>query len=154
MSMDPKIAWFAGLYEGEGTIRWNSGAVHMVIGSTDHDVLLRVQRTVGGCVNGPYHRPPRKPVWYWSLNNWREVIPLAEAILPLLGARRRAQVEAVLSHRPAIPRGVLACPVVPEPSSKGYDRHRSLGIPVCDTCRESKRLKTAAQRASSKRSKI
>src|SRR5262249_60068126 len=46
--------------------------------------------------------------------------------------------------------GQLVCPDSPEPSAKGYQRHRRLGIPVCDICRESFRLYYAEKRRWSK----
>jgi hypothetical protein len=144
------VAWAAGLFEGEGSIGTfrskNCETPRLVLSMTDYDVIVRLHQTVGfGRVNGPYQRnrakPTWKPQWVWSVTGFERVQALLAAWWPWLGARRRAQVTAVLMRaraRPVPARNRVACP-------KGhlYDaRRNSKGARICSIC----------QRASNRRS--
>jgi hypothetical protein len=90
-------AWFAGLFEGEGTIGFTgANTVRLAIKMTDRDVLERAQRVAGGKVR----RSPRKnipahwkPIWDWYIDRSDLVGPVLEKIEPYLLARRRGRLE-------------------------------------------------------------
>jgi hypothetical protein len=98
------IAWAAGLFEGEGAASPNNGYPRLQMEMCDLDVLQRLQRVLGGNINGPYQRTrvpqdsaafkwasqPR-PHYHWSINR-RPLVELAvELMWPWLHERRRAQ---------------------------------------------------------------
>lgn len=100
-------AWFAGYYEGEGSIVLTRPKVHggrylrMSIGSTDEDVLMRIHKRLGGSLSGPRttltpRGAPGKPIYNWQLTRTNVVRMVAEGILPYLGDRRSADVQRCL----------------------------------------------------------
>ena len=99
------LAWFCGLFEGEGWVdhRPNGkGATTrgLCIEMTDRDVLDRIVAGLGvGTVRGPYGGT-NKPRFHWSLRRWYEVEPLIEAMLPLMGERRRVRLQGLLDDPP------------------------------------------------------
>lgn len=95
-------AWFAGYYEGEGSItlakRKNGTYLRLSIGSTDLDVLERVQERFGGGITRQRRENPRhKPFFRWQLTRTEEVRVIAERILPLLGSRRAHDVRSAFA---------------------------------------------------------
>src|SRR5262249_42311059 len=153
-----EIAWAAGLYEGEGTIvriakvGKNGGpSSWMSIRMTDREPIEEMVRIFGGSFSDKVRVPSETAKGYkvkygWRVSAWRDIIRVAEAIYPWLSPRRKAQVDAVMAFRPEHPRGELACPSEPFPSVLGYQRHRKLGIPVCDICLKSWNLYSAERR--------
>ena len=106
-----RLAWVAGLVEGEGTIRThktrhsptaNRTYAYPMVGiqMTDEDVLRRVQEWTGlGNVIGPYSipsRPRAKPFWMWKVQRKDQAITLITALWPLLCGRRKEQARTVL----------------------------------------------------------
>ena len=106
-----RLAWVAGIIEGEGTIRIHKTrhsptanrtyAYPLVaVQMTDEDVLNRVHEWTGlGKVNGPYSipsRPTAKPFWSWRVYKKDEAIALIAALWPWLCERRRNQARSVL----------------------------------------------------------
>jgi hypothetical protein len=100
-----EIAWAAGLFEGEGSAvvcfqRLKRGSsergkpyLQLTLSSTDLDVLQRLQRLVGGRLNGPYQwGDKRKPIWRWQMTGQKEVDRVVCLLFPWLGARRQWQV--------------------------------------------------------------
>lgn len=108
-----KIAWAAGLFEGEGSIM----LVHqrgwwvplLSLGMTDEDVVRRYHSIVGrGAVRGPVKRANRKPMFNWRANGWYCSDEILTAFLPHLGKRRGSRARYVLAReRPGMgnPRG-------------------------------------------------
>lgn len=91
--MDNKqsLAWFAGLFEGEGCFRISKGhSQGIMIQSTDLDVLEKVQNLFGGSIYTAYDRPD-KPNWkkcyQWYLGKGSE--DLVRMIYPYLMSRRQ-----------------------------------------------------------------
>ena len=82
--MDPiQIAWAAGLYEGEGTVRRQ-----LEIEMTDQDVINRF-RDIMDCGDVTYReRPNVKPAWRWRAGNKRDVSRCLTLMLPFFGNRR------------------------------------------------------------------
>jgi hypothetical protein len=97
------VAWFAGLFEGEGWVAClPAGGIVVVIGMTDKDVLRRVQTLFGGSLNGPYPRKNEraKPMFVWKVSGIRNAELIFELISPFLGERRLAQfTEAIAKWR-------------------------------------------------------
>ncbi len=150
---EAEIAWAAGLYEGEGTaIYLKSGRSQwMAIRMTDKEPIERMCRLFGGNFKDAFINPGEvgkgyKPKFMWRVSAWRDIIRVTEAIYPWLSPRRQRQIDAVLVHKPAHPRGELACPPEPIPSVLGMQRHRKNGVPPCDTCRRSWNLYYAERR--------
>ena len=95
------VAWFAGLFEGEGCIspdyqkdkRNTSGQptprYYITITMTDKDVITRLKDLFGGRI---YDRPPQKEGWKhqyrWFLYEKEKVRTLLAASLPYFGDRR------------------------------------------------------------------
>jgi hypothetical protein len=97
-----EVAWAAGLFEGEGSTVFNrqrSGGkpyVQLTLSMTDLDVLQRLNRLLGGRVNGPYQwGEKRKPIWRWQMTGQGEVDRVVCLLFPWLGARRQWQVRNV-----------------------------------------------------------
>lgn len=96
-----ETGWVAGLFEGEGTIVLNGSdrrrRVRVAVGSTDHDVLVRLQALAGGKLNGPYSRGPNKPIWHWRIDKQAEVEAFLRLVVPHLCSRRRVKAEEALA---------------------------------------------------------
>ncbi len=144
----------------------------LVIRMTDREPVETMQRVFGGVVRdqppSPYEATRGyKAKYRWTVGAVDDVIRLCNLMLPFLSPRRQAQIQIALNElRPRIRRKVIAgnkrngelptlrsrktgelvCPAEPEPSARGYQRHRLLGIPCCDICRQSFRLYYAERR--------
>lgn len=108
--VDPiEIAWAAGLYEGEGCCFLTpaspghpSGQPHLVISMTDLEPLLRFQRVFGGVgrIEGPLidkRRPDvAKPIWRWSIKQWKACQQILHYLVPHLSPRRIEQARPIL----------------------------------------------------------
>jgi hypothetical protein len=107
------VAWVAGFFEGEGSFvvgRGGSGRkyLHLRLGSTDKDVLDRLQSLAGGRVIGPRRKQAlhHKDFWVWGISSHADAVALSHEILPYLGERRRRQFDkamAALADQPALP---------------------------------------------------
>ena len=104
-----KIAWAAGLFEGEGTVSssfHNKGTVKRTLARivlTDEDVLKHFSKVVGfGNFRGPYRQKKRnrKPFWVWQTGKYEYIQTLYRMFLPHLGTRRKQQFEDGLKHKP------------------------------------------------------
>lgn len=90
------MAWAAGLFEGEGCISGHSAGKdgrwypQLSMTQTDHDVLLRFQRIVGGNVRTRKTQIPRhhKDVWVWSTGGYDRCLLIFDRFRPYLGTRR------------------------------------------------------------------
>lgn len=97
--------WLAGFLEGEGSFtvqnrlsasgnpcqRWA-----VTVGSTDLDVLTRAAEIMCARLYGPVERAGRKPIWSAQLRSKGAVLKLATDLRPLMGERRRAQIDKML----------------------------------------------------------
>ena len=111
--MDVELAWFAGLFEGEGTVTWDKRyhTMRLSVGSTDLDVLERVQQATGvGTISGPYKGQGKstpehyKPMYGWYLSNHQDQLDLWEKIRPMMSARRSARFDELCAMYDAAPR--------------------------------------------------
>lgn len=90
---DEKIAWAAGLFEGEGTMVYADNGFQLRVHMTDLDVLENLLEVVGvGKIYGPHAYPRtdgavRKPSWIWICRG-KAVKPLMRDFAPWLGRRR------------------------------------------------------------------
>lgn len=98
--MDPKVAWAAGIIEGEGCFTLHTNNIYLEIDMCDKDVIDRLKDIFPtGTVRGPYFhkkRPNNKPRWRFDAFGTR-CLPIIEAILPLLGERRTTKVKEILA---------------------------------------------------------
>jgi hypothetical protein len=133
-SSETMIAWFVGLFEGEGTfVNTTKYAGSMRISTTDKDVANRIVEVVGGNLDGPYVSVNGvKDYWVWSLNRREELEILIPKMLPLLGNRRRKRAVALLERLNSRPR--VVCGTV-----GGYQKHHRLGQAPCDDCLQARR---------------
>lgn len=91
-------AWFAGLFESQGTAvyhRTSRHRVRMQLKSTDEDVVRLAESRIGGKVFGPYQYRyrdgiARKAFWIW-VSDGLDPSNVAAEIWPWLGRRRRSR---------------------------------------------------------------
>lgn len=124
MTTKAEIAWAAGLFEGEGSICTSptkrSATRRIVLSSTDKDVLERFGAVVeAGKLYGPHKQRGKgyKPIYTWSISDYKEVQRIAEAFLPWLGKRRTEAVEQFMEELPDGPR-----PAQPKEQSQMFNR--------------------------------
>lgn len=146
-----EVAWFAGLFEGEGNICCQNGRrLRMQLGSTDLDVLQKIQAIFGGRIDSKkVAKPHYKPFWVWEAG--QVLTPqLAPLILPFMGSRRTEQITKALDEaaswvRPAnYQKARKTCP-----KGHKYDFLNSRGARCCRRCTteqqsESRRRRKAA----------
>ena len=92
------VLWFAGLFEGDGclsnyyTSDRNASKWQMMLNMTDHDVVQKIHRLFGGKL---YFResknPKHKDKSYWQTGDTRVIYALCAAMIPFMGARRKAK---------------------------------------------------------------
>ena len=101
------IAWFTGLFEGEGCFSIEkNGNTKLAISMTDPDVIDRVKSLFPKCQNMQPIQP--KPVrdfystpkvrYTWRVSDPDEVRRITEMMLPWLGERRTAKAQMLLEH--------------------------------------------------------
>jgi hypothetical protein len=90
-------AWFAGVFEGEGTITFagrKRNQVQLRISMTDEDVVRRCHEIAGGYFRSERHREKRyKPFWRWEIGGAQKVSEVLDRIEPYLGKRRWARAQ-------------------------------------------------------------
>lgn len=102
------IAYFAGLFEGEGTIRtdryyWYKGKkkerkthqIKLRIQMTDLEPLMRAQSIMGGRIQGPYHykKENHKKYWAYDIDGNKNVKMVCGLIWGYLSPRRQEQLK-------------------------------------------------------------
>ena len=101
-SMTPvELAWFTGLYEGEGSVGRKNGIARslcLAISMTDEDIVRRAHALTGVGYTAPAAKRPAhyKPAWTWRVSKGDNVVTLLNLMLPLLGHRRRTHAENLL----------------------------------------------------------
>jgi hypothetical protein len=89
---EPSLAWFAGLFEGEGSFWFSLGrAKGLQITMTDLDVLEKVQSLVGGSISAADRRNKKdhwKEAYRWYLGNPQARV-LTLKMFPYLLSRRQ-----------------------------------------------------------------
>lgn len=105
MTEPEKLAWCAGLFEGEGSITLrtdNHLRLNASLGSTDLDVLTRFHEYMGiGKILGPYSykNSNYKQYWQWKIYSINDFMVFTSKIGHMLGERRSARLQEVLSKR-------------------------------------------------------
>lgn len=80
MDEKEKLAYLAGIIDGEGNIDIAKGPIHnrmkspsyslrLAVGNTDEKLLLWLKDNFGGSIYKQLQRPNRKPSWTWTLTN-------------------------------------------------------------------------------------
>lgn len=96
---ESKLAWLAGIIEGEGCIAFTGrNSVMLTVNMTDEDVVRKcLSMARCGKIRGPYRLGGRgSPIWSWGVGNehsLRRIIPL---LIPWLGRRRSARAEQAM----------------------------------------------------------
>lgn len=149
MKNQQQIAWFAGLFEGEGCItRQPRKAICLQISSTDLDVLQKAVSIMGGRIKGPRHdgNPKHKPRYEWYLTSINEVMDVVNLIRPWLCSRRKQQISVAMSGLIRQPeRRVLVTAkecgkVSPEAiTTSGAKSHIRRGEKPCSSCAQAYR---------------
>lgn len=95
---DEEWAWVAGLLEGEGSFYVHRGKYgRAYCAMTDLDVIEKLQLNLGGIIQEREPGPKgTKVVYAWSLNPQAQVKELLVKLYPLMGTRRRVQINTVL----------------------------------------------------------
>lgn len=93
------LAWFTGLFEGEGCFVFNKDKPkRMAISLTDYDVLERIQLNFGGTVSPLKKRKEHwKDAWIWSIGG-EDALKLAKDIHPFLLSRRSKRCEEFINN--------------------------------------------------------
>lgn len=160
------IAWFAGLFEGEGCLSIErNGNTKLSIGMTDLDIIERVRTLFPNCNNTkPRQQKPVRPeyrmpkvIHSWRVSDPQEVRRIIVLMLPFLGERRSARAREVLEHldtRPGIgsyQRNKTHCAQGHEytPENTVYGRDGNALYRRCRTC-----MKTWWTANNAKRSKL
>jgi hypothetical protein len=118
--------WFAGLFEGEGSVSAGKGGLTLRAGITmsDLDILQRAQKIIGGRLNGPIkprgvgqadgsrallrrNGTPHKPLWALRWSGWRAAM-MMERLIPYLGVRRGKQAGSAVERWRARPAAMKA----------------------------------------------
>jgi hypothetical protein len=102
--------WLAGWLEGEGCFQLVQvrkkdrptnrlyTQIKITARSVDLDTLERVQRIVGGVINGPYEYVGNQPLWHWSFNSRAEALNLMRRLHPHMSQRRRVKIADILNQ--------------------------------------------------------
>lgn len=101
MASEIEIAWAAGLFEGEGcaTMSSHGGRTpHLLLCSTDEDVVLRFRRIVGeGNVYRRERPHGRKTTYQWSTAKKAGIERILFSFMPYLGKRRAFRAKELLA---------------------------------------------------------
>lgn len=101
---DAEAAWIAGIVEVKGSITTNGRRQPLVqVKMTEEDVVDRLRRVSGmGRVTGPHfpsaRSTARRASWAWTVSRVDDVVTLLRHVWPLLGERRRDQVDALVER--------------------------------------------------------
>ena len=140
MGLSSDIAYFAGLFEGEGWVNGKTGTNtwRLGINMTDLEPLQESLRIMGGKINGPYDRTKygaKKLIYSWTLHGYENVERVYKLIKRFLSPRRIIQFDIALSIKP---RKLQPCGTY-----GGFQRHfRRKEIPCteCSSARNSYQL--------------
>ncbi len=97
---ESRVAWIAGIIEGEGYIGVRNGRPVIQVVMTDEDIIMRLlEWSEVGNITGPI--PPREgqnlEKWKWSVTKRDDAAGLLKLLVPWLGYRRLEKALTVLS---------------------------------------------------------
>ncbi len=104
---DVDVAWFAGVFEGEGCFSIErNGATRLTVAMTDRDIIERIHSLFPTTQALTVVQPKPAKAGYgtpklrytWRIGQPDEVRRITELILPYLGERRSARAREVLEH--------------------------------------------------------
>jgi hypothetical protein len=107
-----RIAWAAGVYEGEGTtgLYGDPPKPRLQVLMRDRDVVEEIRSALGGKVRGPCpQRGNRAPLWMWACETHADIRDALEAMWPWLGERRQLQAQPVLDYLRRLDARSCAC---------------------------------------------
>jgi hypothetical protein len=136
---DMKIAYVAGLFEGEGSVSCNNQAIQLSIRMCDLEPLQRcAEYTNLGNISGP-HPGTNKPRYAWSVYGWDQILFLYNEMYDWLSPRRHEQFQTALATR--LPHYLKRkdkyspeCGLTVTCSGAGAQRHRRNGEYPCESC--------------------
>lgn len=101
-----RLAWIAGIIEGEGTITTNgNGQWMLAVQMTDEDVIQRLLAwSTIGLVHGPYRSGEKKPYWRWNVARRGDLEWFLPLLRPWMLGRRRARLEECLASMSTVVR--------------------------------------------------
>jgi len=145
------IEWFAGLFEGEGSIYRNDKRrqLSMSIKMVDEDTVRSAYKVVGvGSVftRLPDNNPNHKRIYDWRTGKRNEILEVAYKILPFMGKRRTVQIKKCIDGLSKLPpkrklKIVGNCGYVKptECTSSGAKKHLNKGEKPCPDCASANR---------------
>ena len=146
-----EIYWLAGLLEGEGSFIWNKHSSYLGISMhmTDRDVVLKAASIMDGYVNGPYTKGHvgTKPLFKLNLRRTADAAGWMMTLYPLLGSRRKSQIQAALAQwklRPARPGFWFGATCHPD--------KKRFALTLCRSCYEKARRKRTVRPESAEES--
>jgi hypothetical protein len=110
-TMGEKIAWAAGLFEGEGTVSCyirkrgsRRPAPRVAMGMTDPKTVEQFAEIMGfGTISVTRKAVVnRKAIYRWQVGSWKDAEAAFSILGPWLHARRFAQFEKLLAAKPAV----------------------------------------------------
>ncbi len=139
MNKQRRIAYCAGIFDGEGSVSVNQGCIRATASMIDREPLQILQELFGGKLYGPSKVPGRRPLYKWQLTGWRAVEGFYGIVSAYLCPRRRAQFAQAFSK----PRAAERVPVKRRPpcgckprrvSNAGHGAHYKRGEKACIDC--------------------
>ena len=134
---DCEIAWLAGLFDGEGCIKWSGrNGVLLAISMSDPDILHKVKEITG--VGQVYELSDRslkaghKPMYEWNIGKKQDVEYLLSSMVFWFGERRKLRAKEALK-RLQNNKGINL--PVRHGTVSGYFRERKLGLETCSDCK-------------------
>src|SRR5579859_6411799 len=100
MTQENELYWAAGFFDGEGTIGFYNGRGIIQVKQVDKEPLERFAKAIQiGKVAGPYAQQEEnwQPQYQWQVQARRDVIRVAQLLLPLVSGNKRKQVEQCLA---------------------------------------------------------
>lgn len=159
-----QIAWFAGLFEGEGCIHrpdTRHKVVHISMRMTDRDTIEKVN-TLFPMPNGIHSRPQTgrgsQVLWEWSCAKGDTIIAILQLILPYLGQRRTEKANLLIGYIEARPgqgafyRNKTHCPKGHEYTPENtYRSPCGRGGRMCRTCMKETNARKSRERSEARR---
>lgn len=139
---ESEVAWLAGLFDGEGCIKFSGkSSAYLVISMSDLDILEKaLERTGAGNIYSS--RAPsenRKPMWEWSVCQKIQVELLIKLIYPWLGSRRQKRCKEAIERLKNNPGKNIT---IKHGTVSGYFRERRLGLETCSACKKAQTAKS------------
>lgn len=104
-----QVAWFAGLFEGEGYLSFSKerrkgrsgGHWRLGLGMSDEDIINRIQTMFGGSIHKwtlSHKKPTYKDMFSWNVTKQAHILEIVDVIYPLMGKRRQAKFDEFITY--------------------------------------------------------